>query len=214
MRKLIPGLAVLAAAVAFSVWAYPHLPARVATHFDLHGEPNGWSSRFWAAVLMPLIVLGLAVMFAVLPKIDPRQANYAKFGSTYWTIANATLILTSLIQVVVLGKALGWAFDATRVAFAAVGLLIALIGNLMTRVRPNWFVGIRTPWTLSSDTVWRKTHRFGGFAFVVAGLGMAVAALLAGRSALPWALAAVGAAALTSIVYSYVVWRGEQEAKP
>jgi immunity protein, SdpI family len=214
MRKLIPGLAVLAAAVAFSVWAYPHLPLRVATHFDIHGTPNGWSSRLWAVALMPAIVLGLAAMFAVLPQIDPRRANYAKFGSTYWTIANATLILTSLIQVVVLGKALGWAFDATRVAFAAVGLVLALIGNLMTRVRPNWFVGIRTPWTLSSDTVWRKTHRFGGFAFVVAGLIMAFAALLAGAPALVWALAVVGAAALASVVYSYLVWRGEQESKP
>jgi uncharacterized membrane protein len=170
VRKLVPGLLVVAIAAGFSLWAYPRLPALVATHFDLHGDPNGWSSRLVACVLVPALGLALAVMFTVLPRIDPRGANYAKFGPTYWTIANALLFLLAGIHVFSLGKALGWAIDMAHVASLGVGGLFVLLGNLMTRIRPNWFVGIRTPWTLSSDTVWRKTHRFGGIAFVIAGL--------------------------------------------
>ena len=214
MRKLMPGLLVLAAAAAFTVWAYPQLPPLVATHFDLHGRPNGWSSRFAAAVLIPAIVVGLAVVFAVLPKIDPRKANYAKFGPAYWTIANAVLVVVAAIHVVTLMRALGWDMNLTRVAFAGVGALMVLVGNLMTRLRPNWFVGIRTPWTLSSETVWRKTHRFGGYAFIVAGLCLMASGFVATRWGLMVGLGAMGAAALASVVYSYLLWRGEQEDGP
>ena len=211
MRKLMPGLLVLAAAAAFSAWAYPHLPPLVATHFNVHGQPNGWSSRFVAAALVPALVLVMAAVFAVLPKIDPRKANYAKFGPAYWTIANAVLVVVTAIHVVVLMKALGWEIDMTRVAMAGVGALLVLIGNLMTRIRPNWFVGIRTPWTLSSETVWRRTHRFGGVAFVIAGVCLVAAGFVEARWALYGAIGVAGAAALGSVVYSYLLWRGEQE---
>jgi len=211
MRKLMPGLLVLAAAAAFTAWAYPQLPPLVATHFNVHGQPNGWSSRFTAAVLIPAIVLVMAVVFAVLPRIDPRRANYAKFGPAYWTIANAVLAVIAAIHVVLLMKALGWQIDMTRVAMAGVGALLVLVGNLMTRIRPNWFVGIRTPWTLSSETVWRRTHRFGGAAFVIAGVCLVAAGFVEARWALYGAVGVTGAAALGSVVYSYLLWRGEQE---
>ena len=214
MRKLIPGLLVVAVAAGFTVWAYPQLPALVATHFDFHGDANGWSSRIVAAVLGPALGIVLALVFTALPHIDPRGANYAKFGPTYWTIANAALVLVAGIHVFALGKALGWPIDMSRVASLGVGGLLVLLGNLMTRIRPNWFMGIRTPWTLSSDTVWRKTHRFGGVAFVIAGLCVAAAALLTAGWALKVALCVAVAAALSCVVYSYVVWKAEQGAGP
>ena len=214
MRKLIPGLLVVALAAGFSVWAYPELPAQVATHFDFHGNANGWSSRTVAVVLAPALAIVLALVFTVLPRIDPRGANYAKFGPTYWTIANAALVLVAGIHVFALGKALGWPIDMSRVASLGVGGLLVLLGNLMTRIRPNWFMGIRTPWTLSSDTVWRKTHRFGGVAFVIAGLCIAATALLSAGWALKVAMGVAAAAALSCVVYSYVVWKAEQDTGP
>lgn len=207
---MLPGLLALAAAAGFSLWAYPQLPARVATHFDLQGDPNGWSSRLMAAALVPVIGLVMAVVFTVLPKIDPKRANYEKFGATWWTVANAGLILLALIHVAMLGKALGWAVDISRIVGLSVGGLFILIGNLMTRIRPNWFMGIRTPWTLSSDTVWRKTHRFGGIAFVIAGVCLAATGVLESRWALYAAIGMAVVAGLGSVVYSYVLWRGEQ----
>ncbi len=212
MRKLIPGLVVIVAAAVFSAWAYPQLPAQVATHFDLNDAPNGWSSRLFAVAFVPALGLVLAVLFSVLPRIDPRRANYEKFGSTYWTIMNAVLILLAGIHVFLLGKALGWPIDMTRVAGFGAGGILVLLGNLMTRLRPNWFMGIRTPWTLSSDTVWRKTHRFGGVAFVIAGLCVIGATFAVSGWALYVALGITGVAALSSVVYSYLVWKREQDS--
>jgi uncharacterized membrane protein len=212
VRKLFPGLLVVAFAAGFSLWAYPQLPPLVATHFDLQGTPNGWSSRPFAALLVPALGIVVALVFTALPKIDPRGANYAKFGPTYWTIANAVLVFLAAVHVLMLGKALGWPIDMNRVLPLGVGGLFVLLGNLMTRIRPNWFVGIRTPWTLSSDTVWRKTHRFGGAAFVIAGLCIAASALLDAPWALPVSLGVGGVAGLGSVVYSYVLWKGEQGA--
>lgn len=211
MRKLIPGLLVILAGAVFSVLAYPHLPAEVATHFDLEGNPNGWSSRFFAAAFVPVLSVVLALLFVVLPRIDPKRANYSKFGPTWWTIVNAILILLALLHVAMLGKALGWAINLTRVAALGLGVILVVLGNLMTRIRPNWFMGIRTPWTLSSDTVWRKTHRFGGIAFVIAGVCVFGTALMNSGWALTAALVVTGAAGLSSVVYSYVVWKGEQD---
>lgn len=211
MRKLIPGLFIVALAAGFSVWAYPQLPAEVATHFDFSGQPNGWSSRLFAAAFAPALCVGLALVLTVLPRIDPRRANYAKFGSAYWTIANAVLALVAAIHVLTLGKALGWSVDMTRIAMLGVGGLFIVLGNLMTQIRPNWFMGIRTPWTLSSDTVWRKTHRFGGIAFVIAGICLAVSGFFPVRWALFGAMGVTAAAAIGSVAYSYFLWRGEQD---
>ena len=127
---------------------------------------------------------------------------------------NAVLILLALIHVAMLGKALGWTINLTRIAALGLGGILVLLGNLMTRIRPNWFMGIRTPWTLSSDTVWRKTHRFGGVAFVIAGVCVAATALMASSWALYAALGLTGAAGLCSVVYSYLVWKGEQHNGP
>lgn len=214
MRKLTPGLVALAAAAAFSVWAYPQLPAQVATHFNIHGQPDGWSSRMVAVVLAPAIGVGLAFLLYFLPGIDPRKANYARFGSTWWTIANALLFFIAGIHVVTLGKAMGWAIDVGRVMGIGVGALFILLGNLMTRVRPNWFLGIRTPWTLSSDTVWTRTHRFGGVAFVLAGLGMVVTGLLRPDWTFYAVVALALVAGLASVVYSYVRWKAEGNGHP
>jgi uncharacterized membrane protein len=210
VRKLTPGLLAILAATGFSIWAYPRLPAEVATHFDLQGDPNGWSTRLFAAGFVPALGIVLALLFMVMPRIDPRRANYAKFGPTWWTLANASLILVALTHIAMLGKALGWPINLTRIAALGLGAILILLGNLMTRIRPNWFMGIRTPWTLSSDTVWRKTHRFGGIAFVIAGVCVAATALVASSWALYAALGVTGVAGLSSVVYSYIVWKGEQ----
>jgi uncharacterized membrane protein len=210
MRKLLPGLVAVLLAIGFGIWAYPQLPAEVPTHFDINGVPNGWSSRSVAALVIPALGIVLLAVFAVLPSIDPRRTNYAKFGSTYWIVVNSAVVMVAGIQVVVLGKALGWPIDMTRVVGLSLGALLVLLGNLMTRLRPNWFMGIRTPWTLSSDSVWRRTHRFGGIAFVLAGFGVLAATIARSGLALYSAVGFTLAAGLSSVVYSYLVWRGEQ----
>src|SRR6185312_9581520 len=108
MRSRWFGLVVAVLAAAVSVWAYARLPEAVATHWNLQGMPDGYSSRFWAAAVMPLAILGLTGLFNVLPKVDPRRENYAKFLDSYWLIANAVLAFSGLAHVLILANALGY----------------------------------------------------------------------------------------------------------
>lgn len=211
MRKLVPGIVAILAALAFGIWALPTLPAEVASHWGLDGEPDGWSSRTTAVYVLPLIGLGIAALLAFLPRTDPRQKNVELHAGTYWLVANATLIVISAIHIGMIAFNLGWPVPLTRIVAVAIGGLFVLIGNVMTRMRPNWFMGIRTPWTLSSDVVWRRTHRVGGYGFVIGGILVILAGILRPGWASWVMLASVGAAAILSIVYSYVVWREERE---
>jgi len=198
MRNRWLGFVVAAVALALGMWAWPRLPARVPIHWNIHGVPDGYSSRVVAVLLMPGIVLALNGLFRVLPGLDPRRVNYEKFQDTYWLIANG----------------LGYPVAMARLMPLGIGLLFIVLGNSLARVQPTWFVGIRTPWTLSSDTVWRKTHRTGGFTFVIAGVVMLTAAFVSGP--LVWILLAAAAvlAVAVPVVQSYVLWRREQHEKP
>ena len=204
MRNRWLGFVVAAVALALGVWAWPRLPARVPTHWNIHGVPDWYSSRLVAVLLMPGIVLALNGLFRILPLLDPRRVNYEKFQDTYWLIANALVIASGP----------GVPVAMARLMPVGIGLLFIVLGNSLARVQPTWFVGIRTPWTLSSDTVWRKTHRTGGFTFVIAGGVMITAAFVSG--ALVWVLLAAAAvlAVAVPVVQSYVLWRREQHEKP
>src|SRR2546425_3355252 len=158
MRSRWFGLVVAAVAVAMSVGAYPQLPPTVATHWSLNGTPDGFSSRFWALAIVPLVLVVMTAVFNVLPKVDPRGENYAKFLSSYWLIANAVIVFLLVAHGMIIAAGLGFAVKIDRLMPLGIGLLFVFLGNFLTRVEPNWFVGIRTPWTLSSDTVWRRTH--------------------------------------------------------
>ena len=210
MRSRWFGLVIAVIAIALSVWAYPSLPPTVATHFDLRGTPNGFSSRLLAVAIGPLVILGITLLFNVLPKFDPRRENYAKFMSTYWLFANAVIAFMLIIHGIVIATGLGYPVRVDRLMPLFIGLLFVVIGNYLTRVEPNWFVGIRTPWTLSSDAVWRKTHRTGGWLMVLGGLIVATAAFLSPTMLLPLISAAIVVAAVTPVVLSYILWKREQ----
>jgi uncharacterized membrane protein len=210
MRSRWFGLVVAVVAVAVSVWAYSRLPQVVATHWNLQGTPDGYSSRFWAAAVMPLIIAGLTGLFNVLPKVDPRHENYAKFLNTYWLIANAVLVFAAVAHALILANALGYTVQVDRLLPVGVGLLFAFLGNYLTRVEPNWFIGVRTPWTLSSDAVWRKVHRTAGWLFVIAGVVIAAGAFAPRDAFAPLFIATIVVAAAIPVVQSYVLWKREQ----
>jgi len=210
MRSRWFGLVVAVLAGAVSVWAYSRLPPMVATHWSLQGTPDGYSSRLWAAIVMPLVIVGLTGLFNVLPKVDPRHENYAKFLNTYWLIANAALVFAGLAHALIVTNALGYTVQVDRLLPVGVGLLFAFLGNYLTRVEPNWFIGVRTPWTLSSDTVWRKVHRTAGWLFVIAGIVIAAGAFAPRSAFMPLFVVTIVAAAGIPVAQSYVLWKREQ----
>jgi uncharacterized membrane protein len=206
MRKWIP-LALIVVAVVISIVAYPKLPDQVPTHWDLSGDVNGWSSRLWGAWMLPLIMAVVWLIMRAIPHIDPRGANYAKFEGMYDWLIILVIAFMLVMHVVVIMGATGSPISMTTIVMPAVGIFIAAMGLLLPKVHPNWFVGIRTPWTLTSDLSWERTHKIGGVLFVALGLLMVVTTLLAPTTAI-WVLviAAVGVT-IFLFVYSYQVWK-------
>ncbi|HOX21207.1 MAG TPA: SdpI family protein, partial [Gemmatimonadales bacterium] len=208
MRKMLPACVVTLALLAFSLWALPQLPDKVATHWGLDGQPDGWSSARFGALLLPGVMVLLSALFAVLPSIDPLKKNYTFHGSVYFLFVNVIVAFMGVVHLLVLGSALGWPVDMRRVLPILIGALFVFIGRLLPRIQPNWFMGIRTPWTLSSEQVWRKTHAVGATCFTAAGVGIMLIGLFApGGMATKLMLAAILIGAFWPVVYSYLEWR-------
>ncbi|MBI2401987.1 MAG: SdpI family protein [Gemmatimonadetes bacterium] len=210
MRSRWLGYIVAALAAAASAWAYPRLPPRVAIHWSLSGQPDGYGSKLLAAVLLPLMILAMRGLLSVLPRIDPKGENYPKFASTYWLIFNGVIVFFGVIHLAVLAYGLGAPVRMDRVVAAGVGVLLIVIGNYITRVEPNWFIGIRTPWTLSSDRVWRRTHRVGGWILVTGGALVVLSLFVPAGAALPILIATIALVAVVPVVLSYLWWRRER----
>jgi len=208
MRRWYPLLLVVVA-IAASAMVYPQLPDRVPTHWNAHGQVNGYSSKAFAAGFMPVLLLAMWGILRLLPTIDPRRENYAKFQSTYDLVVNTVLTLVLVIHLGVLAAARGRNVAFTRLLPAAVGVMFIVMGYAMPRARPNWWFGIRTPWTLSNDRVWERTHRVGGYLFVALGVASVASALL--PSAVAFGVVGVlgAATSLATVIYSYVVWKQE-----
>ncbi|MCL6549208.1 MAG: SdpI family protein [Alicyclobacillus sp.] len=190
---------------ATGVVLYPHLPAVVATHFDAAGRPNGYSPRWLAVGVGPALTLILILLWEGLWRIDPKRTHYRSFWPTYRLLGGLVALFIALTNIWMLTRNVYPALSV-RVIPCAVGLFIAVLSNLLPRVQPNWWLGIRTPWTLSSDEVWRKTHRLGGQLGVLAGLLIAVCAWVlpgpaAGYTAL--GILAIWAVAITLASYLY-----------
>lgn len=205
--RSVLALALIAGTAA--VWS--RLPESMPVHWGISGKPDRFGSRFEGAILLPLIFVGLWGLTELLPRLDPRRANFAKMRGTYDLAISASLSMIVVLQGVILASALGHPVPMHRIVPATVGVLFLVLGNLLPRARPNWWFGIRTPWTLSSDRVWARTHRLGGYCLAGAGVLLLVAAFLPA----PWFLilfvGTVVPAALVPVVYSYFAWRREHD---
>lgn len=208
MRKWIPVLIVVVA-MAASVIVYPQLPERIPTHWNMSGEITGWSSRFWGAWMMPLILAGTWVLMRAIPLIDPRRANYANFMGAYETIIIAVMVLLLGVHMLVLGAATGRAISLERILPAGIGLLFIVMGMVLPRLQSNWFVGIRTPWTLSSDLSWEQTHRVGGYLFMAVGAISVLTALAAPALTFKVLFCSALVTVVFLFVYSYLVWKND-----
>jgi uncharacterized membrane protein len=205
MRRWLPA-ALIAGAVLFSLAVYSRLPEEVPIHWGLSGAPDRFGSRLEGAFLIPAMMIAMFAIMQWYPSRDPRAANITKFRGAYDTVVTATIALLSGLHVLALGNALGWRIDMPKVGTVALGLMFILLGNLMPLVRSNFIFGIRTPWTLSSDTVWTRSHRVGGYAMVVAGIITIVAGFVAQPVGYIVALASLLIAGIVPIVYSYLLW--------
>jgi len=158
-------VAIVALVLVFFILAgmfYPLMPEVMASHWNAQGEADGTISRFWGSFLFPLVSLVITALLLAVPKIDPLKANIQKFKGYYYGFIIAFLVYFLYIYILTLAWNLGWKFDFSQMIIPAIGILMFIVGVLISKAKRNFFIGIRTPWTLSSDEVWNRTHRLGG----------------------------------------------------
>ena len=203
-------LILIASAAGLLLWN--QLPEQMASHWGVNDQVNGYMSRFWGVFLLPIMTTGMLILFLVVPSIDPLKANVAQFRDTFNTFI--TLIIAFMIYIHSLTLLWNMGFTGFRMSAAmlpAMGLLFIFMGVLISKAKRNFFIGIRTPWTLSSDHVWNETHRLGGKLYMAAG----ILALLGGffpDYAIWFIMFPLIAASFVSVIYSYILFRAESNS--
>jgi len=187
--------------------AYPHLPDKVPTHWNFAGEVDGWGTAWEGAFLLPLVYLGIYLLLILVPKIDPKRRNYALMGRAYSIIVLIILLFFSAIYFATLGIALGYFENLPSLINIAIGIMFIVIGNYMGKIKHNYFMGIRTPWTLASEEVWYRTHRMAGPFWVAGGILFILMAFVPKGWTLTIFLIVMFTLLLIPTVYSYVIFR-------
>jgi uncharacterized membrane protein len=199
------GLALLAGVILWN-----QLPEQMASHWDANDQVNGYISKFWGVFLIPLITLGMLVLFLVLPNIDPLKANIAQFRESF----NLFIVLIVAFMLYTHGLTLAWSlgnqdFRMSAAMLPFLGVLFIAVGWMLRKAKRNFFIGIRTPWTISSDTVWDKTHQLGSVLFMASGVLSIVGGFFGGMIAFWLMFIPLIGSSLFLVVYSYVLYRGE-----
>ncbi len=184
--------AMLAASIAFSAYYVSRLPDRVPTHWNIHNQVDQYGSK-WTAILMgPLMILFGMLLTVALPKLSPKKYEIEKFEATY----SYSMVLVSglflFISVLILKATAGGIKDIGGIMMTGMFLFFAFLGNVLGKVRRNFYMGIRTPWTLASEATWDATHRLAGNLYFYGGIAGAI-------------LAAVGMPVVGSIVLLLVM---------
>lgn len=167
--EIIPLLVILAT-LALGFYFFLNLPEIVPTHWGINGQVNAWGSRNITLFLPPALIIGLYLLFLILPYFDPKKENYQKFSGAYHGFKTVMMIFFLVIYLITGFSGLGYQLPVDKIITAMMGVLFLLIGSYLPKLKTNWFIGIRTPWTLSSETVWQKTHEAGGKLFMLEGL--------------------------------------------
>ncbi len=214
---ILVSAAVISLMLLVSTWAYVTLPAdaQVPIHWGVDGQPDDFADKPLGLLLLPGIALLVTLLLAVIPRVEPRRANLERSSKAYGATWIGVMLLLGGLHLLAVAVTMGATLDVTRILMGGTGILFAVIGNYLPKVRPNYLMGIRTPWTLTSDLAWDRTHRMGGRLFVAAGpilLGAAIVGLPgAWMAGLLIGLVVVMPVAL--FAYSYAVWRDDPDRR-
>jgi uncharacterized membrane protein len=202
-----PLLAILLADFAFGLWALPRLPEKVPIHWNLAGEADRFGPAWQNALLLPALAFGLWAILLVLPLADPLRKNYPRFPATLKLFRWLVPLLVVGLQVVIALSLLGLPLDPGQGGRAILAVVFIILGNSMGKLRHNWFVGIRTPWTIASEEVWTRTHRLAAPIWVAGGIVQLGAAFVPGVAGQALYAVALAAMVLVPVGYSFVLYR-------
>jgi len=188
---------------------YPQFPDRAASHWNIKGQVDSYMGKFWVLFLMPIISLAIFLLFLLIPKIDPLKANIEKFRKYFDGFIVLIVLFLFYIYSLTIFWNLGVRFDMGQVLAPALAVLFYYCGVLTGKAKRNWFVGIRTPWTLSSDRVWEKTHKLGAKLFKIAGF-IALIGIISPKVSFFLLFSFLFAFIIYIVLYSYFEYQREQ----
>mgnify|MGYP000043454165 CR=1 FL=1 len=197
-----------------TLFAFNKLPDRIPMHWDVNGNVNGYGDKIPFAFILPLIPLVTPAFMSLMAKMDPQRANYTVFRGSYYIMQLLLVLIFVSLNFITISVALGYEIvKVDTFVKLIIGLLITVIGNLMPKFKHNYFVGIKTPWTLASEEVWFKTHRIGGMLWFFGGILMMALAFVPGRISAVLYIAIVLATSLVSLIYSYIEFNRAKKLK-
>lgn len=201
----IIGLALIVTGFVAAAILYPHLPSRVPIHWNIHGQVDRYGGKWTLLVILPGTMLVMMGLMAVIPWLSPRHFEVETFYATYLYMMVVIVAFLAFVHALTLWAAFSGQMNIHKAISGGACLLIALLGNVMGKVRRNFYIGIRTPWTIADDRVWNATHRLGAKTLVLGGLTGFILALAGAR--LGFCLVPVLAGALVPVIYSLVYYK-------
>ena len=178
----------------------------IPSHWNARGEIDDWSSKNFSVLFFPSITLGVYLLMTFVPLIDPLRKNYANFATPYFWFRTLFVLFFVLIYFYTLWSATGTEVGINYFMIPSFSVLFILIGLFLPKIKKNYFVGIRTPWTIHSEEVWDRTHRLSGKLFIIAG-GVALLSLFIPKYSYPIFITAVLSATVISVISAYFIFR-------
>jgi len=196
-------------AIIIGIYAYPLMSEKMVTHWNANGVADGYSSKFLGLFLLPIILIGCIVLFKILPRIDPHKKikEFVGYYNIFIVIFSLFLFYIFMLSIMFnLYPNMGNMYIYLAPAF---GILFYYCGILMEKAKRNWFIGIKTPWTLSSDYVWNKTHKLGGYLFKICAI-FSLIGIFFNKIAIWIMLIPIVVSTIIVIIYSYIVYKKEK----
>lgn len=208
IKKEWPLIVLLLIPLVAAIFLYPHMPEQVPIHWNVHGEVDDYGSRMFGTFFLPILNIALYLMFVIMPNFDPKRENYKKFESSYYVIRLTMHLLFAFLFGITAAASLGYPLNVGKWIAAAVAIMFIVMGNTMGRIRHNYFVGFKFPWTLANEEVWKKTHQMGAKAMVLGGVVALLGILLTeGTMSFVILMAGIFIPMIFMTAYSYLLYK-------
>lgn len=209
MRKfLLVSIIIVLLSLILGIYLSPSLPAELPSHWNLNGEVDGYMSKDFGLFFLPILALFIMSLMVILPRYDPEHDRYIDFQDAYDGLILLIVLFLAILYLVTLLWASGVQIHMNNLMSVMFCLLFIGIGIFLRSVKKTWFVGIRTPWTLLSETVWEKTHQAGSWVFIIAGF-ISLIGILSPAYAYIFVIAPILAGTGGLFVYSYLMYTKE-----
>ncbi|MFC1750886.1 SdpI family protein [Pseudomonadota bacterium] len=200
-------VSLIASSFLISFYFFPKLPSQIPTHWNFQGNADQYSPKTFGVLFLPILQVGIYLLFQTLPLIDPKKKNYQLFKTEWIKIQIVILSFFTYMHFITLTAARNQNLNVSRYVFVGIGLLLVTLGYYLKDVKQNFFIGIRTPWTISNQKVWKNTHIFASKAYIITGLVTVCTSPFVLSINPAYIFLALLSGSLSPVLYSYYSYR-------